>query len=738
MAKKDYTGTNRELGQAGQSPASLRYEGQGGTKFTGASRNVITGSSLTFKLLVNNPADRDAFREFSTSSEDEWLAILDYGDSPGSFGQVWKGFLLPEVYTFPHDGFPYEVSITATDGVGRLNGIKFEQTNGQRYSETNSFMFFFYEIMNKLGITREVQDIVNVYCTGMSQNPTDSALMQAKIDPTKYLRNKGRENETVWDCLSVLNDMMLPFLARVRQGSQTQWQIVRVPELALGSTIKRTVTAFDTVDSSTQDGSHLKHCTPANVANPIRFIGRPTVRMDWRWKRVAIQIYPGESGNFILDGDLNPSSWLNVNTLINWTVENRGPNPDYNFSYQRIEVFEDVDYLAGVYIPEDLEESTVYKFTGDNSTDEVTVLSGGAEGPYKVGDKVFLTKADTAVMPAPLINDRTYYVTILNDPNSNKVRLSQTSGGTSLNLATDGSGDLFIGKSETVQLSYAVQINGYQTAYWVGGDITNKNGIESRPVDVIAGSGNSFELAFFWKMIFDNNYQFQTEKADAYYQLIITTNGGTRYFFHKSTGTWSTVATAIKLEDDSKGYGWIRERVEPAEITVDGKLTLLLYQPSSSANMDTLGVQYANIQADFNISGEVDIEFIEKVAEVGADYSEEVEPFELYSGDLPSSVFTGHISVGSNLATGWRRRDIFESKELTDLMLQGLLNNYGRSTITVTGTLHGDIMIDDIISDINLRYNNGEEEITPKLMITGVVWDVKNGTWTGEFKEIRE
>jgi hypothetical protein len=756
IQQKDYEGANTELTVAGPQPVVYKLEGAGGTKFAAASGNVITGSSLQISLVVTNETEEAAFREFSTAPEDEYRVILNYGTGPSSFNQIWYGFLMPEVYEQPHMGYPYFINLTATDGVGRLNGYKFLTAAAARYTTRRPIMYFVFEILNKIGLGLNVTEVLNCYSDEMDATTADSPLTQATVDPTKYINNRGRENETVWNCLEVLNDMLSPFLIRVRQtqiySNSTglpDWGLFCVPELSQTTVNARRLTNSTTV-SDFNSKALVKQTTTATAANPIRFINKARISSDWRWKRIVLRILTGYTANFFLNGDLNPSSWVSDTMLKNWFEEYRGPSFEFTVKYgattpfpavplyNRESIFEEVDYQAGVYIPDDVPNSTIYKFSASSFTaDALTVNTLIPAGVFEIGSAVFFTKANDAVMPLGLGHNRVYYVHSFYAGDPNQLRISATVGGDFIDLTSNGSGDLFIGAVATTNISYAVQINGYQTTFWTTGDITNKNGIKSKPVEVQVGDGtNTMQISFFWKIIFDNASEFQTHPAEAYYQIIIQ-NGATKYYFNKATGLFTTTPIAMILEDDLKDYEWNREAIDLIEITQDGDLSLYIYQPSSTLNTDTLGIQIAQITADFDIGGVEDIEFIEKVAEVGADYSEEVEPFELLTGDMPSAYFPSHIGVASNLAVNWARRGVTEEKELTDLMLIGMMNNYGRSTITVNGQLYGDVLWDNIIEDANLAYDNGEETITPRLLLCGGEYDFKAGIWSGEYKEIR-
>lgn len=724
----------------------INLEGMGGEKYFTATGSRLKSTSATLQIFVDNATIKEELDEFATLTNASWKMLIYKGTASGN-ETIWAELMIqPDVYSHPYEDFPYFISITATDELGRLNAIPFDNS-GTAYTARDSYMTYIMAILGKLNISRQVKSVCNVFASGMA---TDDPLWQATVDPTKYVNNAGRENEEVWNCADVLNDLLAAFGAVMLLGRGNAWTIRRINELAADSFQENTYSAASGVASSAAVSDHIISTNGNTDDSIMTFINSPMISVGWRWKRVGLRIFTGGNENFVFRGDLSPAYWTGLNSLLYWFEVNKGPSADPTVKYgattpfpaveliERVEIFEDVKYMGGVYINGDIPNSTIHTWLADQTFNDLILGTGTTDEIYSVDDEVFLMKANDAVMPVPLGDNRSYFIKQFTGGDFRYPQLSLTQGGAVIDLTSDGSGTRFIGLAATEQLTYAVQINGYQTAEYSSGDITNKNGIYTAGVWVLAGSGNTISISFFWRLIFDNADAFQSDAAYGYWQLTISTPGGTIYYYNKTTFAWQTTAVANVLEDDLKAYDWRHERVDSSTIPADGRMEFWIYQPSSASNTELLGMQVANIESSFTIGGVTDAEYIDKVCEVGEDFAYTADTIELYSGDLPSTAYKGYVGYGGALAVNWYRRGVSETKELTDILLQCMMNNCGRTSLKVSGNLMGDFVPDQIIEDSNLQYEREGGTVTPRLMLLGGSLNVEEGLWSGEWVEIVE
>ena len=87
----------------------------------------------------------------------------------------WRGYLTAG-YTEPYDDTPYEVSLTANDGLGLLHDIDFTPgAEGRRYESA-----ILFDILGEIGFT-SFKEFVNVYEDRMSKGTGDSPFDQTLI-----------------------------------------------------------------------------------------------------------------------------------------------------------------------------------------------------------------------------------------------------------------------------------------------------------------------------------------------------------------------------------------------------------------------------------------------------------------------------------------------------------------------------------------------------------------------------
>ena len=112
---------------------------------------TIMGSSVSFTMMFD-PDDRSHFQglfdDFNADPEGEW-AVAIYKDPDGTNTLYWVGTILPEGIVV-EDISPHEqVTITAVDGLGQLDGIDFND-GGTAYQGATSYGVILWEALKKV------------------------------------------------------------------------------------------------------------------------------------------------------------------------------------------------------------------------------------------------------------------------------------------------------------------------------------------------------------------------------------------------------------------------------------------------------------------------------------------------------------------------------------------------------------------------------------------------------------
>ena len=170
--KKGYTGSSsaRALGRA---PLLRRENGERG----------VLGTSLEIFAQCDIDAE---FAELYTTDAREFLVTLERDSSLS-----WVGFVSPELYSAPDIAPPYDVSITATDGLGELKEVTF--TSIGRASLQDHLL----ALLEHTGLDINLDDIVIVSSLAVEQ-PT---IVASALLDSLYLDAAHLEGETCYDAL---------------------------------------------------------------------------------------------------------------------------------------------------------------------------------------------------------------------------------------------------------------------------------------------------------------------------------------------------------------------------------------------------------------------------------------------------------------------------------------------------------------------------------------------------------
>lgn len=140
----------------------------------------------------------------------EFFSVINLGVKVNIYqgaNLYFTGYVQSRNYKEPYNDYPYEVTISATDGLGYLNDILYEQSPGVSYTGRKSDVQVLFDCLGKIGITSFVE-IVNIYDTNMSVGVGDSATEQTRLSVDIY---------KTMDCHKVLEHLLSKWNALIRQ-----------------------------------------------------------------------------------------------------------------------------------------------------------------------------------------------------------------------------------------------------------------------------------------------------------------------------------------------------------------------------------------------------------------------------------------------------------------------------------------------------------------------------------------
>lgn len=209
ILKKDYSGTVFPMICDGE-PMTIEW------KADDDIYEPLVGSSATLNLKVTNDVTYDNFFEYD---EREYKLILYFQESVGVWSVYWAGFITNDIYQEAIITPPYNIELTAIDGLGQLKG--FNTWLPDTLSDAkNSFLWeFIYQNLAQLALDFDIW-ISNDIRTGISAN-WSNIYEDLLIKTNAYIT---KDND-ILDAKKVLRSILIATNVKIFQ-SYGRWTIV--------------------------------------------------------------------------------------------------------------------------------------------------------------------------------------------------------------------------------------------------------------------------------------------------------------------------------------------------------------------------------------------------------------------------------------------------------------------------------------------------------------------------------
>ena len=204
MWKDGYTGDAKKL-SIGASPEMDVEEEQDG----------VRASSLKLSLQAET---NGALYELYTTNNKEWL-VKEYATRGNSMSLIWQGYVLPELYSESWVDAPYDVNVTAVDGLGLLKFIPFTPTATRR-----TLIDIMQGVLNNTGLDLPFHIL--------------SSLSDKTLSGTIY--EQVTVHDSMFDgknCYEVMQDIMVATGATITQ-LENRWLIRRWMDVDLSSAVE--------------------------------------------------------------------------------------------------------------------------------------------------------------------------------------------------------------------------------------------------------------------------------------------------------------------------------------------------------------------------------------------------------------------------------------------------------------------------------------------------------------------
>lgn len=191
-------------------------------------------AKLNFTLYPDNDQE---FDDFIVTFSDEWKMIA-YDD-----GQViFIGFLTPGEGRAEFQDKPYDLSLSAVDGLGLLKGVALTQDDGTNFTGVNLIIDYVLAILNKTGLglnLRLFSNIVEESMEDRTQNEQADTFNQTALHARTFQKNPT----TYYDCYTCLERIMAEYFTVYQHNGK--WVILRAGELQDNAGAKIWYTEYD-------------------------------------------------------------------------------------------------------------------------------------------------------------------------------------------------------------------------------------------------------------------------------------------------------------------------------------------------------------------------------------------------------------------------------------------------------------------------------------------------------------
>lgn len=209
-----------DLGVGG---CSIQYDMEGEEKYS-----PIIASKMDIPFMVKDATDKIFIKNLIEDYNEGDVVVALYLDAP-TFKPVWAGYLLMDLGAQQDVDYPYEVKISATDGLARLKDIGFwsDEATSLTYEHKGHerITYWIGEILNKItppGTTQGISQDANIRAAVNWYNEEHQSaatsfgpLYQTQIKMGMWQQQDAAASKTVSDCYEVLKNLCITLGMRV-------------------------------------------------------------------------------------------------------------------------------------------------------------------------------------------------------------------------------------------------------------------------------------------------------------------------------------------------------------------------------------------------------------------------------------------------------------------------------------------------------------------------------------------
>lgn len=211
---------------------SVQYPSGDGDKFD----TIITSEAKLSLTLY--PQDGITFEDLIVTFPDEWKMIA-YDDSQ----VIFVGFLMPGAGRADFQDKPYDLTLSAVDGIGLLKGTPLTKDDGTSFTNVNLIIDYVLAILNKTDLNLNLRLFSNITESSMqdrTQNTQADTFNQTGLHARTFLKNATE----FYDCYTCLERILGEYFAIYQHNGK--WVILRIGELQTNVGAKVWYTEYNT------------------------------------------------------------------------------------------------------------------------------------------------------------------------------------------------------------------------------------------------------------------------------------------------------------------------------------------------------------------------------------------------------------------------------------------------------------------------------------------------------------
>lgn len=273
-------------------------------------------------VLYLEETDAQEFDDFIVTFADEWKMVA-YND-----GQViFVGFLTPGEGRAEFQDKPYEITLSALDGLGLLKGVPLTKDNGTKFTGVNLIIDYVLAILNKTGLELNLRLFSNIVEQSMqdrTQNTQADTFNQTGLHSRTFLKNATEFS----DCYTCLERLLAEYFCVYQWNGK--WVILRIGELQESVGVKIWHTEYDTtgaivgVDQSLYDPGSIGRDKLIHPVEVGQFIGSNYAIKSSRytynystWPEIPTN-NKYERGTLFDSGNIDPNTTYKKFTIDDW------------------------------------------------------------------------------------------------------------------------------------------------------------------------------------------------------------------------------------------------------------------------------------------------------------------------------------------------------------------------------------------------------------------------------------